>query len=159
MYVCVSRSVMSDSVDSSLPGSLCPWDFPRQEYWSGYPFISPGDLSGLGIEPRFPTLQADSLPSEPSGKHPPPHTHTHMHSFLCGLSRNTDYRSLWCTGGSCCCSILTYNSLHLLIPNSQPIPPSASYPLGNQKFLLCVSVSVSQISSVVLYFRFRLQEV
>ena len=75
MYVCVSRSVMSDPVDSSLPGSLCPWDFPRQEYWSGYPFISPGDLSGLGTEPRFPILQADSLPSEPSGKHPPPHTH------------------------------------------------------------------------------------
>ena len=81
MYVHVSRSVMSDPVDSSLPGSLCPWDFPRQEDWSGYPFISPGDLSGLGIEPRFPTLQADSLPSEPSGK-PPPTTPRHTHIYI-----------------------------------------------------------------------------
>ena len=36
--------------------------FPRQEYWSGLPFPSPGDLPDPGIEPRSPTLQADSLP-------------------------------------------------------------------------------------------------
>ena len=36
--------------------------FPRQEYWSGLPFPSPGDLPDLGIKP---TLQAYSLPSEP----------------------------------------------------------------------------------------------
>ena len=42
--------------------------FSRQEYWSGLPFPSPGELSDPGIEPRFPTLQADSLPSEPLGK-------------------------------------------------------------------------------------------
>ena len=42
--------------------------FSRQEYWSGLPFPSPGDLSGPGIEPRSPTLQADALPSEPPGK-------------------------------------------------------------------------------------------
>jgi len=40
--------------------------FSRQEYWSGLPFPSPGDLSNLGIEPRSPALQA--LPSEPPGK-------------------------------------------------------------------------------------------
>ncbi|KAM7228440.1 hypothetical protein CapIbe_020894, partial [Capra ibex] len=40
-------------------------EFSRQEYWSGLPFPSPEDLSDLGIEPRCPTLQADSLPSEP----------------------------------------------------------------------------------------------
>ena len=39
--------------------------FPRQEYWSGLPFPSPGDHPDIGIEPRSPTLQADSLPSEP----------------------------------------------------------------------------------------------
>ena len=33
--------------------------FPRQEYWSGLPFSSPGDLSDLGIEPGSPALQAD----------------------------------------------------------------------------------------------------
>ena len=37
--------------------------FSRQEYWSGLPFPSPGDLPNLGIEPRSPVLQADSLPS------------------------------------------------------------------------------------------------
>ena len=36
----------------------------RQEYWSGLPFPSPGDLPDLGIEPRSPALQADSLPTE-----------------------------------------------------------------------------------------------
>ena len=42
--------------------------FSRQEYWSGSPFPSPGDLSDPGIEPRSPALQTDALPSEPSGK-------------------------------------------------------------------------------------------
>ena len=43
-------------------------EFSRQEYWSGLPFPSPGDLPNPGIEPRCPTLQADALPSEPPGK-------------------------------------------------------------------------------------------
>ena len=38
--------------------------FFRQEYWSGLPFPSPGDLPDPGIEPRSPSLQADALPSE-----------------------------------------------------------------------------------------------
>ena len=38
--------------------------FPRQEYWSGLPFPSPGDLPNPGVEPGFPALQADSLPTE-----------------------------------------------------------------------------------------------
>ena len=42
--------------------------FSRQEYWSGLPFPSPGDLPGPGIEPRSPSLQADALTSEPPGK-------------------------------------------------------------------------------------------
>ena len=42
--------------------------FLRQEYWSGLPFPSPGDLPKPGIKPRSPQLQADSLPSEPQGK-------------------------------------------------------------------------------------------
>ena len=43
--------------------------FSRQEYWSGVPFPSPGDLPDPGIEPRSPTFQADALTSEPPGKH------------------------------------------------------------------------------------------
>ena len=42
--------------------------FSRQEYWSGLPFPSPGDLPDSGIEPRSPALQADTLTSEPPGK-------------------------------------------------------------------------------------------
>ena len=37
--------------------------FSRQEYWSGLPFPSPGDLPDPGIEPRSPALQADDLPT------------------------------------------------------------------------------------------------
>ena len=43
-------------------------DFSRQEYWSGQPFPSPGDLPYPGIEPGPPAWWADSLPSEPPGK-------------------------------------------------------------------------------------------
>ena len=42
--------------------------FSRQEYGSGLPFPSPGDLPDPGIEPGSPALQASSLPSEPPGK-------------------------------------------------------------------------------------------
>ena len=38
--------------------------FSRQGYWSGLPFPSPGYLPNPGIKPRFPALQADSLPTE-----------------------------------------------------------------------------------------------
>ena len=41
--------------------------FSRQQYWSGLPFPSPGDLPNPGIEPRSPALQVDSLPAGPPG--------------------------------------------------------------------------------------------
>ena len=41
-----------------------PMGFSRQEYWSGLPFASPGDLPDPGIEPRSPALPADALTSE-----------------------------------------------------------------------------------------------
>ena len=57
--------------------SVTPWivaqqvlpsmGFSRQEYWSGLPFPSPGDLPSSGIEPASPALQADALTSEPPG--------------------------------------------------------------------------------------------
>ena len=64
-------------VAKSCPTLVPPWivahqaplsmGFSRQEYQSGLPFPSPGDVSDPGIEPRSPTLQADSLASEPPG--------------------------------------------------------------------------------------------
>ena len=63
------------------PDSATPWtiahhgifmeismDFSRHEYWSGLPFPSPEDFPDPGIKPGSPTLQADSLSSEPPGK-------------------------------------------------------------------------------------------
>ena len=41
--------------------------FSRQEYWSGVPLPSPGDLPNPEIKPWSPTSQADYLPSEPPG--------------------------------------------------------------------------------------------
>ena len=67
----------------TLPSELCltletPWTiacqtrlsmgFPRQEYWSGLPFPSPGIFPDPGTEPRSTVLQEDSLPSKPPGK-------------------------------------------------------------------------------------------
>jgi len=43
-------------------------EFSRPEYWNELLFLSPGDLPNPGIEPRFPALQAVSLPAEPPGK-------------------------------------------------------------------------------------------
>ena len=43
-------------------------EFSRQDYWSDLPFASPENLSNTGIEQGSPSLQADSLPSEPGGK-------------------------------------------------------------------------------------------
>ena len=66
--MCVSRLAVTDSlrptwtVAHQAPLSM---GFSRQEYWSGLPFPSPGYLPDPGIEPRSPTLQADSLSSEP----------------------------------------------------------------------------------------------
>ena len=60
-------------VTQSCPTLCDPWTvahqvppsmgFSRQEYWSGLPFPSPGDLPNPGIEPKSPTLQADALTS------------------------------------------------------------------------------------------------
>ena len=49
------------TVAYQAPQSL---EFSRQEYWSGLPFPSPGDLPNPGIEPGSPALQADFLPAE-----------------------------------------------------------------------------------------------
>ena len=71
LYTWVKVIVIQSCPDSLRPRGLyparllCPWGFCRQEYWSGLPFPSPGDLPIPGIEPGSPSLQADSLPSEP----------------------------------------------------------------------------------------------
>ena len=65
-----SHSVVSDSATTWTVACQAPlfMEFFRQEYWSGLPFPSSGDLPNPGMEPRSAALQADSLPSEPPGK-------------------------------------------------------------------------------------------
>ena len=87
VYVTVYQIISMKSVKilfSRVQFFVIPWitahqtplsmEFSRQEYWSGLPCPSPGDLPDPGIEPGCPVLQADSLPSEPPGK---PRAHTH----------------------------------------------------------------------------------
>ena len=59
---CVQLFATAWTVAYQAPLSM---EFSRQEYWSGLPFPSPGDLPDPGTETRSPALQADTLPSEP----------------------------------------------------------------------------------------------
>ena len=52
----------------ATPRTIQSMEFSRPEYWSQLPFPSPGNLPDPGIKPGSPTLQVDSLPSEPPGK-------------------------------------------------------------------------------------------
>ena len=67
VLIAQSYPTLCEPVDYSHQASLSV-GLSRQQYWSGLPFPPPGDLPDPGIEPGSPTLQADSLPSEPAGK-------------------------------------------------------------------------------------------
>ena len=69
--------------------------FPRQEYWSGLPFPSPGDLPHPRIEPRSPELQTVSCVQSPE-----------LQQILYQLSHQGNL--------SCCCCLLTKSCLTLL---------------------------------------------
>ena len=68
--MCVSHSVVSDSADpwTVAHQATLSMGFSRQEYWNRLPVLSLRHFPDPGIEPRSPTLQADSLLSEPLGK-------------------------------------------------------------------------------------------
>ena len=82
MCVCV-QSLSHVQLFATLWKTAChaplSMGFFWQEYWSGLPFLSPGDLPDPGIEPRSPALQADSSPSESPGK---PHHYLFYKSFI-----------------------------------------------------------------------------
>ena len=67
IYICCAMLSLSAVFDflrphGMQPASLLgPWRFSRQEYWSGLPCPSPGDLPNPGIETRSPALQVGSL--------------------------------------------------------------------------------------------------
>ena len=91
----VSPSVLFDSATlwTVAHQAPLPMGFSRQEYWSGLPFPSPGDLPHPEIEPGSPALQADSLLSETPGK-PPNHSYIHVYLlfFLRSFSHIGHYR-------------------------------------------------------------------
>ena len=97
----LSHSAVSDSycdlMDCSLSRLLCPWGFSRQEYWSGFLCPPPGDHLNLGIEPRSPALQKDSLPSQPPGR--PKYTGVGSLSLLQGSSRRRNRTGVSCIAG------------------------------------------------------------
>ena len=62
-----SCPTLCDPVDCHPPGSSLHGVLQARN-WSGLPCPPPGDLPNPGIEPRYPALQVDSLPSEPPGK-------------------------------------------------------------------------------------------
>ena len=53
---------------SAVCQALLSMGFSKEEYWSGFPYLPPGSLPNLGIEPRASPLQMDSLLSESPGK-------------------------------------------------------------------------------------------
>ena len=65
-----SRSVMSDSLRLWTVAHQAPLSmgFPRQEYWSGLPFPSPGDLPNPGIKLASPALPGKFFTAGPPGK-------------------------------------------------------------------------------------------
>ena len=75
VYACMKRKSVSHCCAQLF---VTPWtvayqappskEFSREEYWSGLPFPSPGDLPDPGIESGFPALQVDSVLSEPPRK-------------------------------------------------------------------------------------------
>ena len=75
MEILFANFMSLSEVAQSCPTLCDPWTvahqappsmgFSRQEYWSGLPFPSPGDRPDPGIEPRSPTLHADTLTSVP----------------------------------------------------------------------------------------------
>ena len=93
----LSHSVMSESATPWTAAHQAPlsMDFSRQEHWTGLPCPPPGDLPNLGTEPRSPTLQADSLLSEPPGK--PKNTGVGSLSLLQGSSCPRNWTGVSCT--------------------------------------------------------------
>ena len=85
--ICESESTSHSVMSEYMPRTVAcqpplPMEFSRQEFWSGLPSPSPGDLPDPGIEPRSLALQADSLLSEPPGT-PQDTTYITATAWLC----------------------------------------------------------------------------
>ena len=106
---------LCDPMDCS-PTGTCPWGFSRQEDWSGLPCPSPGDLPNAGIEPGSPTLQADSLLTEPPGK--PKNTGVGSLPFLQGIFLTQKLNQ-----GLLHCRRILYQLSYQGSPHKEHVPP------------------------------------
>ena len=91
LYICVCVCLVTqlcltlcDPLELQPTRLLCPWGFSRQKYWSGLSCPPPGDLPNPGIEPRSPTLQANSLLTKPARN---PNEYLHIGMLLLLLSQ------------------------------------------------------------------------
>ena len=109
-----------------------PMRFSRQEYWSGLPFPSPGDLPNPGIEPRSPTLQADALPSEPPGD-----MRELQYIFLSYVNKDLIF--------------LGHFSCHWMIAIDLPVQKNFFFPKGFQSGVWKLRVSTFHVSSSSLH--------
>ena len=132
----LSRSVMSDSLWHPWTvacQALLSMGLSRQEHWSGLSCPPPGDLANPGIKLGSPALQADSLPTELSGK---PLEFPMLYSIF---------------------SLVIYFIPVVYVCQAQS--PNSSYTptLCVHTFVLCVHVSISalQIRSSIYFYRFR----
>ena len=130
--------------------------FSRQEYWSGLPFPSPGDLSDPGIEPRSPALQADTWTSEPPGS-PKCHLAQFMYYvnwgrgwekglviFLFVLKKNKlEFSGPWCV-----CVISAAQSCLILCGPMDCSPPGSSvHGISQARIMEWVAISYPRKSS------------
>ena len=111
MLVAQSCPTLCDPKDCNPPVIHESMGFSREEYWSGLPCTSPGDLPDPGIEPSSPVWQADSLSYEPQGslaifKYPPqiPLKSQRMSLLLLPLKKRSH-----CLGFVCSISPCSYN--------------------------------------------------
>ena len=148
-------------------------EFSRQEYWSGLPFRSPGDLPNPGIKPRSPELQADSLSSAPTGKPyeymkvkvldaqscPTPWAVASQAPLSMGFSRQGYWSGLPCrppgrlprTSQADCSpsepyARVLFRGLHSLLPSAEPQSPVRDT-LSWMPLLSCLSQTASRSSS------------
>ena len=136
-------------------------EFSRQEYWSGKPFPSSGNLSDSGIEPGSPALQADSSLSEPPRK-PESVIITHNSPAILSLpscSHPTLIGHHRVPGWAPCATPQppTSHVLYLTVYICQCYFLNSSYPLllllwHNSVLCTCMSTASLQTGSSVLFF-------
>ena len=132
--------------------------FSRQEYWSGQPFPSPGNLPNPGVEPGYSALQTDTLPSEPPEwsyvsvqfsrsvmsdslrPHESQHARPPCPSPTPGVHSNARPSSQWCHP-AISSSVVPFSSCPQSLPASESFPMSQLFSWGGQ------STGVSALAS------------